>query len=188
MNITTYTCRFDTPLGQMSAAAGGQALTGLWFLGQKYFPDTSAWTEQPELPVFKELKLWLDDYFAGKNPVCTFSLAPQGSSFRQEVWKALLEIPYGQLSSYGELGRKVARMRNTANTGDEAAFKPVPARAIGGAVGHNPISIIIPCHRIVGADGSLTGYAGGLERKKALLELESSIASPSVLPLTGPAR
>ena len=152
----------DTPLGKIQAAAENNALTGLWFTGQKYFPlDTEAWINRPDYPVFVSLRAWLKDYFAGKKPAVKVPLSPAGSDFRQAVWKLLLEIPYGRTTSYGAITAKLV-----------SAGKKASAQAVGGAVGHNPISLLIPCHRVLGADGSLTGYAGGLEKKRALLELE----------------
>ncbi|MDR3275597.1 MAG: methylated-DNA--[protein]-cysteine S-methyltransferase [Treponema sp.] len=161
-----YTCTLETPLGVMRAAAderAGPAICGLWFLGQKYFPvEAGTWTESPNLPVFGVMRNWLGDYFAGKGPGEAPRLAPAGSPFRQAVWKLLREIPYGKTTSYGALAGRLG------------AGGKVPAfQAVGGAVGHNPISIIIPCHRVLGAGGGLTGYAGGLDRKQALLELEA---------------
>ena len=157
-----YTFITDTPLGKIQAAAENNALRGLWFVGQKYFPlGTESWQNKPDYPVFVSLKTWLKDYFAGKNPEIRFPLSPAGSDFRQAVWKLLLEIPYGKTTSYGAIAARLA-----------SDGKKASALAVGGAVGHNPISILIPCHRVLGADGSLIGYAGGLEKKLALLELE----------------
>jgi methylated-DNA-[protein]-cysteine S-methyltransferase len=159
---TTFTFMIETPLGKILAAAEDNALTGLWFIGQKYFPaGTGAWSSKPDHPVFVSLKSWLDDYFAQKNPKNRIQLKPAGTVFQQAVWKLLLEIPYGQTSTYGAIASRLA-----------AAGKKASAQAVGGAVGHNPISLLIPCHRVIGSDGSLTGYAGGLEKKRALLELE----------------
>jgi methylated-DNA-[protein]-cysteine S-methyltransferase len=163
LETVIQTAFFNTPLGSMQASACGDALTGLWFCNQRFFPqDASSWIAEPDNPVLYSLRQWLDAYFAGKRPVCTLSLAPQGSVFRQAVWRLLLTIPYGQTLTYGELAEKIA-----------GTDKKPCAQAVGGAVGHNPISLIIPCHRVIGANGSLTGYGGGLDRKKALLELES---------------
>ena len=154
----------DTPLGKIQAAACCNKLCGLWFLGQKYFPkDAGTWYMEPDNPVFVSLKVWLDDYFAGKQPNLTIPLSPQGSEFRQAVWKLLLLIPYGKTSTYGAIAAQLA-----------SDGKKASALAVGGAVGHNPISLIIPCHRVMGADGSLTGYAGGLDKKQALLGLEKA--------------
>jgi methylated-DNA-[protein]-cysteine S-methyltransferase len=159
---TTFTFVTDTPLGKIQAAARGNALTGFWFVGQKYFPaGTEAWQNKADHPVFISLKAWLNDYFAKKKPKVRISLSPEGTDFQQAVWKLLLEIPYGSTSTYGAIASRLA-----------AAGKKASAQAVGGAVGHNPISLLIPCHRVLGSDGSLTGYAGGIEKKRALLELE----------------
>ena len=156
------TC-YPSPLGEIILASDGEALTGLWFAGQKYEGSTLApeHTEK-DLPVFDETRRWLDVYFTGKDPGFTPPLRLRGTDFRKAVWKVLLTIPYGKITTYGEIAARIAQ-----KTGSAAS-----ARAVGGAVGHNPISLIVPCHRVVGADGSLTGYAGGIDRKKALLALE----------------
>ena len=148
---------FDSPIGKIVLGAREEALVGLWMEGQKYFG--SGYEMMPgENAVLRQAKEWLQRYFAGLRPdPRELPLAPEGSEFRQAVWAALLEIPYGQTVSYGQILRRVGRGC---------------AQAVGGAVGHNPISIIIPCHRVVGADGKMTGYAGGIEKKKFLLELE----------------
>ena len=156
-----YIAHYSSPLGSMTLASDGTALTGLWFNGQKYFADTlkEVQTLNPNLPIFDLTRQWLDIYFSGKEPTFTPPLLLQGSPFRKQVWQLLLEIPYGRTMTYGELARKL---------------QCKSAQTVGGAVGHNPISIIIPCHRVIGADGSLTGYAGGIERKASLLKLESN--------------
>lgn len=147
-------------------ACDGQALTGIWFDGQKYFPqDLLSRNEQLEDPVFDRTREWLILYFQGQVPTFTPPLAPRGTPFRKAVWEILLEIPYGRVTTYGEIARRMA-----ARLGRPS----MSAQAVGGAVGHNPISIIIPCHRVVGSSGSLTGYAGGLEKKAALLALEGA--------------
>ena len=162
---TIFTFVTETPLGKIQAAAGNSALTGLWFIGQKYFPTgTKAWSNKPDHPVFVSLESWLNDYFAKKKPKNLIPLTPAGTDFQQAVWKLLLEIPYGKTSTYGAIASRLA------NAGKKAS-----AQAVGGAVGHNPISLLIPCHRVLGSDGSLTGYAGGIEKKRALLELEGSL-------------
>ena len=162
-----YTFITGTPIGKIQAAASNKALIGLWFIGQKYFPcGTEAWISDPDYPVFVSLKAWLEDYFAKKKPKIKIPLSPQGSEFQQAVWKLLLEIPSGKTSTYGAIAAKLA------STGKKAS-----AQAVGGAVGHNPISLLIPCHRVLGSDGSLTGYAGGLDKKPALLELEGEKTS-----------
>ena len=150
-------------------ASDGESLSGLWFDGQKYFgaglaADEEEQTESGEiLPVFKETKKWLDIYFDGKEPDFTPRLHLQGSPFRMEVWEILLKIPYGKTTTYKEIAERVAAQRGIPS---------MSAQAVGGAVGHNPVSIIVPCHRILGTDGSLTGYAGGVEKKRSLLALE----------------
>jgi len=174
-----YTFIADTPLGAMRAAAEDGALRGLWFIGQKYFPrGTETWIHEPDYPVFVSLRTWLKDYFAPGEPETEVPLSPEGTEFQETVWKILLEIPYGKTTSYGAIAR-LLESRRPVSAGGKA-----PAQAVGGAVGHNPISLLIPCHRVLGADGKLTGYAGGLERKRALLELEGIIsrAAPDKLP------
>jgi methylated-DNA-[protein]-cysteine S-methyltransferase len=162
---TTFTFIAETPLGKIQAAAQVNALTGLWFIGQRYFPTgTEAWSNNPDHPVFVSLKNWLENYFAKKKPKVKIPLAPEGTDFQKAVWKLLLEIPYGKTSTYGAIASRLA-----------ADGKKASARAVGGAVGHNPISLLIPCHRVMGSDGSLTGYAGGIGKKRALLELEESL-------------
>ena len=153
-----YTYHYTSPLGGITLASDGEALTGLWFDGQKYFADTlDAEYAEKALPLFGETAKWLDLYFAGIVPDFTPKLSPRGTGFRRRVWDVLLTIPYGHTMTYGEIAN---------------ALGCRSAQAIGGAVGHNPISLIIPCHRVVGADGSLTGYAGGVDKKRSLLELE----------------
>ena len=160
-----YTQRYMSPLGGVTLACDGERLTGLWFDGQKHFGSTlnnneelRINNEEFSLPlVFDEVRRWLDIYFSGREPDFTPPLSLKGTPFQQRVWKELLTIPYGQTVTYGELARRLGCRSS---------------QAVGGAVGHNPISIIVPCHRVVGADGSLTGYAAGLDRKRTLLELE----------------
>jgi len=160
-----YTCIIKTPLGEIRAAARDKTLIGLWFLNQKYFPSGAGeWIAQPDYPVFTSLDAWLEDYFSGGNPEMNIPLSPAGTGFQEAVWKLLREIPYGKTTTYGALAKQLA-----------AGGRKASAQAVGGAVGHNPISILIPCHRVLGADGSLTGYAGGLEKKQRLLELEGRI-------------
>ena len=165
-----YTYHYDSPLGGITMASDGESLSGLWFDGQKYFgaglaADEEEQTESGEiLPVFEETKKWLDIYFDGKEPDFTPRLHLQGSPFRMEVWEILLKIPYGKTTTYKEIAERVAAQRGIPS---------MSAQAVGGAVGHNPVSIIVPCHRILGTDGSLTGYAGGVEKKKSLLSLEN---------------
>ena len=161
-----YQTHFESPLGGITLASDGEHLSGVWLDGQKYFKSTikEEMHQKEDLPVLEAAKEWLKLYFDGKRPdASTLTLSPAGSKFRQEVWKLLLEIPYGQVTTYGALAAKIAEKRNCAS---------MSAQAIGGAVSHNPISIIIPCHRVIGTNGSLTGYAGGIEKKIRLLELE----------------
>lgn len=160
-----YTHHYDTPVGGMTLASDGEALTGLWFDGQKYFGSTlSPEHKERALPVFEDAAHWLDIYFSGKRPEFAPRLCLRGSAFRIAVWEILLSIPYGQTVTYGEIAERLAR---------QSGLPRMSAQAVGGAVGHNPISIIVPCHRVIGTDGRLTGYAGGLERKARLLEIES---------------
>lgn len=163
-----YTYDYPSPLGRIWLASDGHALIGLWFEGQKYFADTlGADYEQNKLPVFERAEEWLTVYFNGKAPGFTPPLSMKGTPFRKEVWEALLAIPFGQTMTYGEIARDIAKRRGLAS---------MSAQAVGNAVAHNPISLIVPCHRVVGSDGSLTGYAGGLERKEWLLEMERQAA------------
>ena len=162
-----YIYRYDSPVGSMTMASSGAALTGLWFDGQKYFAQIlSEPYEEKLLPVFEDTIKWLDIYFSGEIPDFMPELSVQSTPFRKAVYDILLTIPYGQTMTYGEIAEILAQ---------QTGKKKMSAQAVGGAVGHNPISIIIPCHRVVGADGSLTGYAGGIDRKKFLLELEGNI-------------
>ena len=170
MRIMIYTCTIDTPLGEMTAAAKGEALIGLWFVGQKYYPtQTARWIYEPEYPVFKATRNQLVLYFSGKANSFDIRLAPQGSPFQKIVWGMLLRIPMGQVATYGQIAKHVAQARGLVS---------MSAQAVGGAVGHNPVSILIPCHRVVGFNGSLTGYAGGLDRKAALLRIEKALVTP----------
>ena len=175
----TYTCKYDSPVGGITIASNGEALAGLWFDGQKYFGDTlpQEYTEK-NLPIFNESIRWLDTYFSGKNPGFTPVLSFDSSPFRETVWKMLLAIPYGKTVTYGEIAEKIAA---------EKGIERMSAQAVGGAVGHNPISIIVPCHRVVGTNGSLTGYAGGIGTKVKLLELEKTDMSGFFVPEKGTA-
>ena len=162
--MTTYSCSIETPLGTMTAAARNQALSGLWFVGQKHYPKATAhWQLCPDHAVFAALRLSLSRYFSGEIGQPQPELAPLGTPFQMAVWQALLSIPYGETVSYGEIARQIARTRG---------LSAMSAQAVGGAVGHNPITILIPCHRVLGSDGKLTGYAGGIDKKLALLRLE----------------
>ena len=174
-----YTCTYKSKLGEILLAADEIGLTGLWFTGQKYFASTLSDEHiSRETPVLSEAKEWLDVYFSGKEPAFTMPLHPAGSEFRQAVWQILLQIPYGQTTTYGEIARQLAAVKRTPG---------MSAQAVGGAVGHNAISIIIPCHRVVGSNGSLTGYAGGMDKKVALLNLEHTDMSHFFIPKKGTA-
>ena len=154
--------RYTSPLGEMIVAATARGLAGVWFEGQKHLPDSSAWPEQPGHPVLRQAIAQLDEYFSGARTRFDLPLDLQGgTAFQQSVWQALLAIPPGGTTSYGGLSQSIG--------------KPAAVRAVGAAVGRNPVSIIVPCHRVLGSDGSLTGYAGGLERKSALLQLEGAL-------------
>ena len=165
-----YRAHYKSPLGGMTLASDGTALVGLWFDGQKHFASTlhEEHEECDSLPVFAAARQWLDMYFSGMEPGFTPPLFFRGSPYRQKVWEQLLHVGYGETISYGELGRMVAQ---------SSGLTGVCARAVGGAVGHNPISLIVPCHRVVGVGGKITGYAGGVERKARLLELEKRVFS-----------
>lgn len=159
-----FTASCTSPLGGIVLAADELGLTGLWFTGAKYFgAGLPASAAKAETPILAETRRWLDIYFAGQCPAVLPPLHPSGSPFRRAVWDILLTIPYGETTTYGAIAQQLAAQRGLAH---------LSAQAVGGAVGHNPISILIPCHRVIGADGSLTGYAGGVEKKRALLELE----------------
>ncbi|TFZ05989.1 methylated-DNA--[protein]-cysteine S-methyltransferase [Ramlibacter henchirensis] len=154
--------RHASPLGGMLLAATDRGLAGLWFEGQRHHPDASAWPVADQHPVITLARRQLDEYFAGRRTTFDLPLDLQGGTpFQQSVWKALLGIPAGHRTTYGALCQRIG--------------KPAAARAVGAAVGRNPVSIVVPCHRVVGTDGSLTGYAGGLDRKTALLRLEGAL-------------
>ena len=142
----------------MLIVSDGDAICGVWFFGQKHFPTFENLIQDDDLAIFKEVKQWFDDYFDGLNPKIDFRIKPEGSEFRLKVWKILSEIPYGQTLTYGEIASRIS--------------PKMSAQAVGGAVGHNPIAILIPCHRVLGANGRLTGYAGGKDRKIELLKIE----------------
>ena len=158
-----YTAHYTSPLGGITLASDGMALTGLYFDGERDFPDLSA-AHKKDLPVFGEVMRWLDLYFAGKEPDFMPPLAPVGTTFQQAVWEILKTIPYGGTTTYGAIAKRL----------EKSTGKRMSAQAVGGAVGRNPISLLIPCHRVIGADGSLTGYAGGLDKKEYLLGLEGT--------------
>ena len=163
-----YTAHYESPLGGITLSSDGEALLGLWFDGQRHFADTLAPVhEERALPVFDLAQRWLEVYFGGRDPGFTPPLNMKATGFRRAVWEILLEIPFGRTMTYGEIATELARRNGLAR---------MSAQAVGGAVGHNPISLIVPCHRVIGADGSLTGYGGGLERKRRLLALEGADA------------
>ena len=160
---------YDSPLGRIMMAGSGEMLTGLWFIGQKYFAETlAAGYAEKEIPVLSDTKRWLDLYFNGRIPDFTPPLEMRGSAFRRAVWEILLSIPYGRTVTYGEIAGRIARRKGAA-------------QAVGGAVSHNPVSLIIPCHRVIGADGNLTGYAGGTDRKSCLLRMEHACAGANCI-------
>ena len=173
------TCHYDSSLGGILLAADEIGLTGLWFDGEKYFAvNLPAEHTEQETPILIEVKRWLDIYFAGRKPDFLPPLHPIGSTFRQSVWQILLQIPYGKTTTYGEIARQLA---------EKQGLSRMSAQAVGGAVGHNEISIIIPCHRVVGTNGSLTGYAGGIDKKMKLLKLERTDMTGFFVPKKGTA-
>lgn len=176
-----YKTIYESSLGNILIVSDENNIIGLWFEGQKYFLANikDDITQKDDLPILQSAKLWLDQYFAGQKPnIADLKLAPRGNDFRLTVWKILCEIPYGQLTTYGEIAKKVAIVMNKES---------MSAQAVGGAVGHNPISIIIPCHRVVGSHGSLTGYAGGIDKKIKLLQLEGVDTKQLMIPKKGTA-
>ncbi len=159
-----YTHHYDSPLGGIMMASDGEALTGLWFDGQKYFADTlSEEHTAKNLPIFERTSHWLDIYFSGTAPDFIPPLNMKATPFRKAVWEILLSIPFGHTMTYGEIAGRIAKQKGLSS---------MSAQAVGGAVGHNSISLIIPCHRVIGSNGNLTGYAGGLEKKRRLLAME----------------
>lgn len=175
----TFIQHYNSPLGGILLAADEIGLTGLWFNGQKYFARSlpAGYTEQ-NTPALSEAKRWLEVYFTGKEPDFMLPLHIVGSAFRRAVWEILLQIPYGKTTTYGEIARQLTKKQKLPR---------MSAQAVGGAVGHNEISIIIPCHRVVGTNGSLTGYAGGIDKKIKLLELEHTDMSSFFVPKSGTA-
>ena len=174
-----FQTNYSSPLGDISIASDGENIVGLWLDGQKYFQETirEEMIFREDLPVFAVAKDWLNGYFAGeKMDIIGLPLAPAGSEFRQEVWKILCEIPYGKMITYGEIAHRIA---------DKRKISRMSAQAVGGAVGHNPISIMIPCHRVIGVNGNLTGYGGGIDKKIKLLELEGVDVSCLKMPESG---
>ena len=177
-----YISYYSSPLGKIILASDGPSLTGLWFeKKQRYYPDLSRAkaVQAAGIPALKAAQEWLDRYFAGEKPkIAELPLAPAGGEFRKAVWKILCEIPYGSVTTYGEIAKRIA---------SERGMSKMAAQAVGGAVGHNPISIIIPCHRVVGSNGSLTGYGGGIAIKVKLLTLEGVDMSKLFIPKKGTA-
>lgn len=159
-----YIYKYKSPIGDITMASDGINLIGLWFDGQKYAKSTiSSSTIEKDLPIFNDTIKWLNLYFLGQNPHFIPQILMKGSDFRKRIWDILLKIPYGTTMTYGEIADIIAK---------EEGLDKMSAQAVGGAVGHNPISIIVPCHRVVGTNGSLTGYAGGIDKKIKLLSLE----------------
>ena len=174
-----YTCKYKSSIGDILLATDEIGLIGLWFEGQKYFANTLPDEHIPqETEILTETIKWLDMYFSGEEPNFTPPLHPYGSSIRQAVWQLLLQIPYGQTITYGEIARRMAEVKKVPR---------MSAQAVGGAVGHNEISIIITCHRVVGTNGSLTGYGGGIDKKISLLNLEHADMSHLFIPMKGTA-
>lgn len=172
-----YTWHYESPLGGITLGSDGTSLFGLWFDGQMHFADVlSPEHEERLIPVLKDTCRWLDIYFSGSEPGFTPPLVMRASPFRKAVWEIMLTIPYGKTMTYGEIAKRIVERDGVAR---------IASQAVGGAVGHNSISLIIPCHRVVGADGSLTGYAGGIDKKLSLLRMEGK--SDQMRPnLTGP--
>ncbi len=162
-----YYRTITSPLGDILLASDGRALTGLWFADSMTCPkNVGSGMQETQLPVFEQTEEWLHIYFSGQEPRFRPDLSPRGSPFRMRVWSLLEAVPYGTTSTYGEVARTLTEQMHISR---------MSAQAVGNAVKHNPISLIIPCHRIIGSDGSLTGYAGGIERKRALLALEHAL-------------
>lgn len=174
-----YTYHYDSPLGGITLSSNETELTGLWFDGQKYFGDTlEEKYEEKNLPIFEQTAQWLDIYFSGKAPDFTPPLCMKTTPFRKAVWEVMLTIPFGKTMTYGEIAEIIAKQKELSK---------MSAQAVGGAVGHNSISLIIPCHRVVGTSGSLTGYAGGIEKKVQLLTLEKADMASFFVPKKGTA-
>ncbi len=165
-----YITHYSSPLGDMLLAGDEIGLTGLWFEGQKYFArNLDKDHQEREIPLFDTAKHWLDVYFTGKEPEFAVPLHLMGTEFQKEVWEILCSVPYGHTVTYGTIAKQIAVQKGR---------KSMSAQAVGSAVGHNPVSVIVPCHRVVGADGSLTGYAGGVDKKLGLLTLERADIFP----------
>ena len=174
-----FVSHYDSPLGMIYMAADDDVLKGVWFEGQKYFANTLPVGHCAQTtPILAEAKRWLDIYFSGNEPDFDLPLNPTGTDFQKRVWRILCMIPYGKTMTYGQIAAQIAAERGIAR---------MSAQAVGGAVGHNPLSIIVPCHRVVGTNGSLTGYAGGIDRKIKLLTLEGINMSAFFVPKKGTA-
>ena len=174
-----YYKKLAPPLGEITLRSDGEALTGLWFADDKHYGAKDiAGAALADLDVFTQAEEWLAEYFAGREPKVSVPLKLQGSEFQMQVWRLLQDIPYGRLVTYGDIAKKIAAQKSVAR---------MSAQAVGGAVGHNPLCIIVPCHRVVGANGSLTGYGGGMWRKVRLLELEKVDMSKLTVPTKGTA-
>ena len=159
-----FESRLHSPLGEVRLRSDGESLTGLWFVGQvNDAKEISDLEIKNDLPIFGQVESWLESYFSGKQTSITIPLQPKGTSFQQRVWQILQEIPYGETMTYGEIAQRIAQ---------EKGVETFSAQAVGQAVGKNPISILIPCHRVLGKNGALTGYAGGVHRKEQLLRIE----------------
>lgn len=168
-----------SPLGEITLRSDGEALTGLWFADDKHYGAKDiAGAALADLDVFMQAEAWLAEYFAGREPKVSVPLKLQGSEFQMQVWRLLQEIPYGRLVTYGDIAKQIAKQKGLSR---------MSAQAVGGAVGHNPLCLIVPCHRVVGANGSLTGYGGGMWRKVYLLELEKVDMSKLTVPTKGTA-
>lgn len=167
MKDSKFILPYESPIGKLIMASDSQRLTGLWIENQKYFGSTLQEDVcQKELKIFQETAQWLTEYFTGKMPDFTPELKVSGSSFRQRIWEILRAIPYGQTTSYGKIAKQI----------EQESGKRASAQAVGGAIGHNPIMLITPCHRVIGSDGSMTGYAGGIDKKIWLLEHEKRLS------------
>lgn len=174
-----YYKKAASPLGEITLRSDGEALTGLWFADDKHYGAKDiAGAALVDLDVFMQAEEWLAEYFAGREPKVSVPLKLQGSEFQMQVWRLLQDIPYGRLVTYGDIAKKIAAQKGLAR---------MSAQAVGGAVGHNPLCVIVPCHRVVGANGSLTGYGGGMWRKVRLLELEKVDMSKLTVPTKGTA-
>ena len=174
-----YTSAYQSPVGEILLACDEIGLTGLWFEGEKFYAlSLDKEHEEREMPVFAEVKRWLDIYFSGREPDFMPPIHMIGSPFQLSVWEILRQIPYGKTTTYGEIANRLAAKRGLTR---------MSAQAVGGAVGHNEISIIVPCHRVVGTNGSLTGYAGGVDKKVRLLQLEGTDMTGLFVPTKGTA-